>query len=84
VAGVLDSVLAKSEWLVGDKCTFADLAFTMWNAQVPFVLSSRHGKEDEWKPEEFPHFSRWQNACLSRDSVKKVMGVLADQEVKSS
>ncbi|KAI0891635.1 hypothetical protein F4806DRAFT_500815 [Annulohypoxylon nitens] len=32
VAGVLDGVLAKSTWLVGDKCTYADLTFTMWNA----------------------------------------------------
>ncbi|KAL7917299.1 glutathione S-transferase [Trichoderma austrokoningii] len=83
VAGVLDSVLAKSEWLVGDKCTYADLAFTMWNAQVPYVMSSRTG-EHAWNPDEFPHFTRWQNACLSRHSVKKVLSVLADQEVKSS
>ena len=30
--GVLDSVLAKREWLVGGKCTIADLAFLHWNA----------------------------------------------------
>lgn len=71
-----------SEWLVGDKCTYADLAFIMWNMQVSFFMGSRTG-EDAWKPDAFPHFTRWQNACLSRDSVKKVVSVLQDKEVKS-
>ena len=31
VIGVLDGVLAKREWLVGDKCTIADLSFLPWN-----------------------------------------------------
>lgn len=82
VAGVLDGVLAESEWLVGDKCTYADLAFTMWNMQVSFFMGSRTG-EDAWVPDKFPHFTRWQNACLSRDSVKKVVSVLQHKEVKS-
>lgn len=83
VAGVLDGVLAQSEWLVGDKCTYADLAFTMWNMQIAFVMSSRTG-EHAWNTDEFPHFTRWQNACLGRESVKKVISVLNDKEVKSS
>lgn len=83
VAGVLDGVLATSEWLVGDKCTYADLAFTMWNAQVAFFMGGRGG-EHAWDPDAFPHFVRWQNACLGRDSVKKVLSVLGDEEVKSS
>lgn len=83
VVGVLDSVLAKSEWLVGNKCTYADLAFTMWNMQIAFFMGSRTG-EHAWNSDEFPNFTRWQNACLSRDSVKKVLSVLSDQEVKSS
>ena len=31
VFGVLDGVLAQQEWLVGGKCTIADLAFATWN-----------------------------------------------------
>lgn len=31
VYGVLDGVLAKSEYLVGGKLTIADLAFISWN-----------------------------------------------------
>ena len=28
---MLDGVLAKREWLVGGKCTIADLSFVPWN-----------------------------------------------------
>lgn len=83
MAGVLDGVLAKSEWLVGNKCTYADLAFTMWNMQVAYFMKDRTG-EHAWNPDAFPHFTRWQNACCNRDSVKKVQSVLGNKEVKSS
>ncbi|OJZ83795.1 hypothetical protein ASPFODRAFT_49233 [Aspergillus luchuensis CBS 106.47] len=83
VAGVLDSVLKDRDWLVGDKCTYADLAFVMWNTQIAFFMSGREG-DQAWRPEEFPHFTRWQEAMLARESVKKVVGVLMDKEVKSS
>ncbi|RAH51751.1 glutathione S-transferase [Aspergillus piperis CBS 112811] len=83
VAGVLDSVLKERDWLVGDKCTYADLAFVMWNMQIAFFMAGREG-DQAWRPEEFPHFTRWQEAMLARESVKKVVGVLMDKEVKSS
>lgn len=38
VFGVLESVLSKQEWLVGGKCTIADLAFIM---SVYFPRSAR-------------------------------------------
>ena len=34
VFGVLDSVLSKQKYLVGDKMTIADLSFIPWNAGV--------------------------------------------------
>lgn len=69
--------------LLGEKCAYADLAFTMWNMQIAFFMGSRTG-EHAWNPDKFPHFTKWQNACLSRDSVKKVLSVLREQEVQSS
>lgn len=81
VAGVLDTALSEKEWLVGDKCTYADLAFVTWNLQIPFFMESRTG-EHAWKPEEFPHFVRWQNAMLARPSVAKVVSLMNDKEVK--
>jgi len=34
VFGVLDAVLSKQKYLVGDKVTIADLSFIPWNAGV--------------------------------------------------
>ncbi|KAI0096244.1 glutathione S-transferase [Nemania sp. FL0031] len=82
IAGVLNGVLEKSKWLVGDKCTYADLAFTTWNMTVEGFMESRTG-EHAWDPTEFPHFTRWYNDCCSRDSVKRVQGVMQQKEVKS-
>lgn len=82
IAGVLDTALAKSAWLVGDKCTYADLAFTMWNMQIAFFMAGRTG-EHAWDANAFPHFTRWQDACLARESVRKVVGVLGERDVRS-
>jgi len=35
VFSVLESVLSKQKYLVGDKVTIADLSFIPWNAAVP-------------------------------------------------
>ena len=79
IAGVLDRALKGKEWLVGDKCTYADLAFVMWNSNVPFFM-----KDHGWNADEYPNFKRWQEAMMARDSLKKVMSVLMDKEVKSA
>lgn len=81
MASILDSHLANRTWLVGDKCTYADLAFVMWNPQVPFILKEA---KDPWDPAKYPNFKRWQEAMLARDSVKYVMSVLGEREIKSS
>ena len=56
VVGVLDSALAKSPsgWLVGDKCTIADLSFIQWNrSAVKRILKDFEGGDVEKK---FPAF----------------------------
>ena len=50
VFGVLDGVLAKSEWLVGGKCTIADLSFIPWNRLAIMVPL-----KDVDVEKEFPH-----------------------------
>ena len=82
VVGVLDGQLATKSWLVGDKCTYADLQFVMWNSQIAFIMSKSE-KDQGWNEDEFPHFKKWQAAMIARESVSKVLSVLAEQEVKS-
>ena len=76
----LDLHLVGKPWLVGGKCTYADLSFVMWNVRILRVL--RDALEG-WSPNIYPEFSRWHDSMLARDSVKHVMSVMGNKEVKS-
>jgi len=80
VVGVLNSVLKGKNWLVGDKCTFADLSFVMWNVSIDYSMA---GGPVEWNIDEFPEFKRWMDAMKTRPSVGKVLSNLMAKEVKS-
>ena len=80
VVGVLESHLSNRTWLVGDKCTYADLSFVMWNVQIGYILKDA---KDGWDDTKYPHFKRWHEAMMARDSMKHVMSVFMDKEVKS-
>ena len=69
VLSVLEKCLAERQWLVGYKCTFADLAFVTWNDRMDMVL----GIPDSKPLEEFPNVEAWHNRMISRDSFKKAM-----------
>ena len=77
VVGVLDGVLGKSAngWLVGDKCTYVDLLFFMWDEQVDLVMSPFPGG---WDADTFPHYKKWHQSMTERPAVKKVV----DDKVK--
>ncbi|KAK6599402.1 hypothetical protein QC760_005380 [Botrytis cinerea] len=70
VTGVLESVLKTREWLVGDKCTYADLCFIAWQRWAP-----RIGGEDIYK--NYPHVETWMERMKMRPAVKKIY---ADQD----
>ena len=66
---VLDSTLAKQEWLVGGKCSYADLSFIMWYMLVDLIDQK---KECHFETE-CPNYSRWMKAMLERPAVKKIL-----------
>ena len=72
VIGVLEGELSKSAsgWLVGDKCTYADLAFYMWDEQVAGVISATGEK---WDPTQFPKWQNWHERMGQRAAVKQVV-----------
>lgn len=54
MTGVLDAHLKKSggEWLVGEKCTYADLAFVPWYWLCPAIMGEGFEKVSlisEWE-----------------------------------
>ena len=69
VTGVLDNALAGKEWLVGNKCSYADLSFIMWYVLVDFIDQK---KEFHFETE-YPNYSRWMKAMMERPGVKKCL-----------
>ncbi len=68
VTMVLDKVLADREYLVGDKCTYADLAFVPWYIAVPYAFAG----EEVDLAKEFPNYGAWMSRLLARTSVQRV------------
>ncbi|TVY55624.1 Glutathione S-transferase-like protein gedE [Lachnellula cervina] len=68
VSGVLDSHLKDREYLVGDKCTYADLAFISWQTGIKAVTAEIYDEEKE-----FPHLSAWLKRITSREATSRVL-----------
>lgn len=77
VSGVLDGHLAQQKqehggsdgpWLVGDKMSYADIAFIPWQG-----YPSRLFGKDEYNEDNYPHVKEWLGNMTSREKVKKVL-----------
>ena len=73
VLGVIDSHLKKTgrQFLVGDKCTYADLVFVPWHwllLSPPQIMGEDFPKE--WE-KDYPSCWKWSQTLLERPSVKK-------------
>lgn len=67
--GVLEGCLEGRQWLVGDKCTFADLSFVTWNDRVDALFAV----PAENKFDGFPNVKTWHERMTSRPSWKIAM-----------
>ncbi|KAH6895825.1 glutathione S-transferase [Thelonectria olida] len=77
VVGVLDKILEGKEYLVGGKCTYADLAFVPWNTLLPAVGNMfERFKVDET----YPNFHQWHQRLLARPSVQKGLQDIPEPE----
>jgi len=70
ILSVLESALQGKQWLVGDKCTFADLSFVTWNDRIDAVLLLPSDKD---KFEGYPNVKAWHERMISRPSWKTAM-----------
>ena len=68
VSGVLDRILSKQNWLVGEKLSYADLAFISWQNTARNALSAEGYNEND-----FPHLSTWLAIMNSRPVVKDLL-----------
>lgn len=67
VTMVLDRELKNKEYLVGGRCTYADLAFSPWH----WVVEAMGNGLWEELEKEYPHFMAWHNRLEARPTVKK-------------
>lgn len=72
ILSVLNGALEGKKWLVGDKCTYADLAFIMWNAILPLVGYKAEGVDPLG---EYLNVKAWQERMRARSAVAKVLGM---------
>ncbi|KAI7970368.1 hypothetical protein EIK77_006213 [Talaromyces pinophilus] len=78
VIGVIDLGLRRNttagNWLVGDKCTYADLSFATW-ASVGHGLLKEVGK-NEGLEKDYPKYSEWIAKMEEQESVKKIRDLM--------
>jgi len=72
VLGVLESVLKDKEWLVGGKCTIADLSFVPWNLLLGLVFGIE-GYTSFDLAKEFPCVNAWHQRMITRPAIKATL-----------
>jgi hypothetical protein len=68
ILSVLDGALEGRDWLVGDKMTYADLAFVPWNERLQDIFKCEVGERFEG----FANVERWHERMTGRASWKKI------------
>ena len=69
VLQVLNDELADKEWLVGGKCSAADLSYVPFHFKLDFIM--RDAKPDVER--EFPNVDAWFKRMMERETVQKMV-----------
>jgi glutathione S-transferase len=72
VTSVLDTALEGRQYLVGDKCTYADLSFVTWAENGAFFAG------DKIDLTKYKNFSAWLQRLKERESVKSAFADKAE------
>ena len=83
VTGVLEGHLAgqtvdegsDGPWLVGNKLSYADIAFVSWQIIISMVIET-----DEYNVDDFPHVKQWLGKMAARKTVKAVLESARQQD----
>ncbi|OBT56173.1 hypothetical protein VE04_02469 [Pseudogymnoascus sp. 24MN13] len=71
VYDVLNRALEGRDYLVGDKCTYADISFIAWDYRFQAVFKGEFAIEELEK--KYPNYVRWHKAVASRKAIKEVL-----------
>jgi len=69
VLGVLNNILEGKEYLVGNKCTIADLAFVTWDMLVPWIFADKGINIEK----DYPAYFAWNQRLMQRPAVQKIV-----------
>lgn len=73
ILGVIDDALEGKDWLVGDKCTYADLSFFTWTVIFKYLYTPEENPANKYK-----NLLAWHERMASREAVAKVMKTRQD------
>jgi len=68
---VLNKALEGKKYLIGDKCTVADLSFITWDLMIPFLFGDDAAGLDIEK--NYPNYYAWNKRLVERPAVQKVI-----------
>ena len=68
---MLNTALKGKDYLVGNKCTYADLAFVPWASMAGFLLKDQ--EKVEQMERDYPDYGKWMGRLTGREGVKKVL-----------
>lgn len=71
VYDVLNRALEGREYLVGDKCTYADISFVSWDYRLQTVVQGELDPSELEK--KYPNYMRWHKACIARKAIQEVL-----------
>ncbi|KAL5318848.1 hypothetical protein ACEPPN_013915 [Leptodophora sp. 'Broadleaf-Isolate-01'] len=82
VTGVLEGHLEKVKknsgggdaWIVGDKLSYVDYAWVVWQVIMPLIV----GKEEGFNPKEYPHAQEWMDRLTEQECVKIGLGEMLE------
>ncbi|OHE98830.1 URE2 protein [Colletotrichum orchidophilum] len=78
VLSVLDRALKGRKFLVGDKATYADIAFMPWDYLARVLLGE--GWNDKWEVDsKYPDYVAWAERIRARPVVKNTLEVMGKQ-----
>ncbi|CAN8097854.1 unnamed protein product [Discula destructiva] len=81
VVGVLDRILEGKTYLVGEKCTYADIAFFPWNNLIKLLFGDEAATA---VPEsQYPNFWAWHKRVLERPAVQKALEIMAQDRAQA-
>ncbi|KAI1847061.1 hypothetical protein JX266_006936 [Neoarthrinium moseri] len=81
VWSVLDKILEGKEYLVGGKCTYADLSFVAWEDGMR-VKFPEFGLEK--RASEYPNYNAWYQRLIARPAVAKALRINREEMAKAA